>query len=261
MSRLSPMAALVRRHDPDRFLTALFAPADRREALFLLYAFNHELARAREVTSQPMLALIRLQWWREVVEGETRRHEVAEPLGEALGTGRLNRDDLLAMIEGREAEAEGIARMSAWRDYVSRGAGGVAVAAGRALGGQGAVLERLRLLGAAYGIGGQVRSVAALARQGRCLLPEDLLAEHGLSAEAVIAAPTAPAVLAALHVLAEEGLAMLRAGAGLLPRDVVAAGLPAVLARRDLRRAGEPVGVRGFAARLAVVLAGMTRRV
>ena len=45
------IAALVRRHDPDRFLTALFAPPERRDALLTLYAFNHELARAREVAS------------------------------------------------------------------------------------------------------------------------------------------------------------------------------------------------------------------
>src|SRR5579859_2497108 len=99
---LSPAGDLVRCHDPDRFLTALFAPAERRETLFLLYAFNHELARAREVASEPTLALIRLQWWREVVEGARRRHEVAGPLGEALDARRLDKDDLLAMVEGRE---------------------------------------------------------------------------------------------------------------------------------------------------------------
>jgi len=58
------ITALVRRHDPDRFLTALFAPAGRQGALLTLYAFNHELARAREMVSEPPLALIRLQWWR-----------------------------------------------------------------------------------------------------------------------------------------------------------------------------------------------------
>ena len=77
---LSPCAELVRRHDPDRFLTVLFAPPARREALFVLYAFNHELARARAVVSEPMLALIRLQWWREVVQGTAKRHEVATNL-------------------------------------------------------------------------------------------------------------------------------------------------------------------------------------
>src|SRR6266403_2826460 len=63
--RLSPVAALVRRHDRDRFQTVLFAPVARREALFALYAFNYEIARARETVTQPMLGQIRLQWWRE----------------------------------------------------------------------------------------------------------------------------------------------------------------------------------------------------
>jgi len=90
------LAGLVRRVDPDRFLTALFAPAEKREALFLLYAFNHELARARESVSEPPLALIRLQWWREVVEGARRHHEIAEPLHAALDARELDRDDLLA---------------------------------------------------------------------------------------------------------------------------------------------------------------------
>ncbi|RYJ00329.1 MAG: squalene/phytoene synthase family protein, partial [Acetobacteraceae bacterium] len=31
---LSPIAAFARAHDPDRFLCALFAPAERRDALF-----------------------------------------------------------------------------------------------------------------------------------------------------------------------------------------------------------------------------------
>src|SRR5205823_335241 len=52
--RLSPVAALVRRHDRDRYQTVLFAPAARREALFALYAFNYEIARVRETVTQPM---------------------------------------------------------------------------------------------------------------------------------------------------------------------------------------------------------------
>src|SRR5947207_3878482 len=87
--RLSPVAALVRRHDRDRFQTALFAPARQREALFALYAFNYEIARVREAVSEPTLGHIRLQWWREVVSaafsGEAPRHHVvAEPLTAAI---------------------------------------------------------------------------------------------------------------------------------------------------------------------------------
>ncbi|MGC8470218.1 MAG: squalene/phytoene synthase family protein, partial [Acetobacteraceae bacterium] len=80
----------LRARDPDRFLCALFAPPDRRWALFALYGFNHELARAREVAAEPTLALIRLAWWREVLAGAERRHFVATPLRAALAAGLLD---------------------------------------------------------------------------------------------------------------------------------------------------------------------------
>ncbi len=262
VTSLSAIAEGVRRHDPDRFLTALFAPAERRDVLMLLYAFNHELARAREVASQPLLALLRLQWWREVVEGERRHHELADPLADALAAGRLARHDLLAMLDGRELEAEAApATLADFQHLVRATAGSLAVAAGRALGGSGPVLERLGKLGAAYGVAGQVRSVEALARQGRCLLPADVLQQVGLSPEALIAHPRDPAVLGVLRVLAGWGETLLREAGGSLPRATLAAGLPAVLARRDLRHLGQPAGPRGLGDRMAVVRGAALGRV
>ena len=153
------ITALVRRNDPDRFLTALFAPAEKRSALLTLYAFNHELARAREVVSEPPLALIRLQWWRDVVEGAHRRHEVAEPLLAAIDAGQIVRGDLLPLIDARETEAvTAFATAEEWRGYLFGSAGGLAVAAGRLLGAPDP--EKLRPLGAAYGVAGVLSSVA-----------------------------------------------------------------------------------------------------
>ena len=54
MAPLSHCAAEVREHDPDRYLATLFAPADAREALFALYAFDHEITRVRRVVSEPV---------------------------------------------------------------------------------------------------------------------------------------------------------------------------------------------------------------
>ncbi len=259
---LSDLGALVRRHDPDRFLTALFAPQPQRETLFLLYAFNHELARAREVVSEPMLALIRLQWWREVVQGERRRHEVAGPLGAALDAGLLDPAQLNAMIDGREIETEpGTADLPTWRDYLLATAGNIAAASGRALGADEPTQARLQALGAAYGATGQLRSIVALARQGRCMLPEDVLGAHGLTRHAVIAAPDAPVLAPVIHELAGHARSWLQEGAGRLPRPIVAAALPAVLARRDLRRPAAKPGPRGTGDRLAVMLAAATSRV
>jgi phytoene synthase len=252
------IAALVRRHDPDRFLTALFAPPEKRDALLTLYAFNHELARAREVVSEPPLALIRLQWWREVVDGAHRRHEVAEPLLAAIDTGELDRGGLLALIDAREAEAEpGFETVQDWRAYLSRSAGGVAVTAGRLLGAPDP--GALRPLGTAYGIAGLLRSIPAHSRQGRCLLPLDVLTKHGLTPEGVIADPSAAAAYPVMRQLAHEGLMSLQRLP--VPRQAIAAILPAVLARRDLRCAPVFPTQRGIGDRLAVMFAGLAGRI
>ena len=256
MPTLSPAGALVRRADPDRFLCALFAPPARREALLTLYAFNVELARAREVASQPMLAMIRLQWWREVVEGARRAHEVATPLTALLDAGTVDREEALALIDAREAELDTIESLDEWRAWLLAGAGGLAVAAGRVLGAP--AEPRLRALGAAYGVAGVLRSVPALARAGRCLLPLDVLTAHGLVPEAVIATPHAPAVRAAVAVLAAEGRTWL-GQPGQVPPGWRAAALPGILARRDLRRPGRTLP-RGIGDRLAVIVAAATGR-
>ncbi len=223
---LSPVGTIVQKHDPDRFLTALFAPADRREALFALYAFNHELARARDVVREPMAAMIRWQWWREVVEGARRRHEVAEPLGQALDAGLLRAPDLLAIVDGRELEVDGLETLDAWRVYVLGTAGAVAVAAGNALGMDQVHEPSVRALGAAYGAAGLIRAAPALARQERSLLPPG-----------------------GVDTARAEGQNWLHAAP--VPRAIRSAVLLAALARRDLARTVFPLA-RGLGDKLAV---------
>ena len=252
-ARLSPAGSLVRRADPDRFLTALFAPAAKREALFTLYAFNVETARARDVTTQPMMALIRLQWWREVVEGARKSHEIATPLSALLEAGALDPADLLAVLDAREITE--FATMQEWQDWLLAGPGSLAVAAGRLLGG---APDRLRQLGAGYAAAGVLRSLLPLARTGQCLLPADLLDAHGLSTHAVLAKPLDPAVHPAVAALALHAKEWLGAPARLGP--AFAAGLPAVLARRDLRKLAANLiqpAPRGLGDRLAVTAAAL----
>jgi phytoene synthase len=268
---LSPIGAFARQHDPDRFLCAVFAAPERREAIFALIGFNHELARAREAASNPIAALIRLQWWRDAVEEARagrppRRHEVAAPLHAAITDGALDADALAGLIDAREAETEE-AGLATEQDFVAwlRGtAGGWSAVAGRALGADAEAAEVLRGLGAAYGLAGVLRSVAAHAAQGRCLLPRDRIAAAGLSAEAIATAPGAPALAVLLREMAAEGLEALRGARRDLPGRAIAAALPAVLARRDLARlsAGRRSAVpRGGGDRLAVMVAGLRGRV
>ncbi|UFN50361.1 squalene/phytoene synthase family protein [Roseomonas sp. OT10] len=271
MPELSPIGTLARRGDPDRFLCALFAPPDRRESLFALIAFDRELARARAVASQPTIALIRLQWWRDAVEAAAagrpaRRHEVAEPLHAAITAGQLDPADLGAMIDAREAEVEeespSPAAFAAWL----RGtAGGFAVASGRLLGAPPGTLVGLQAWGAASGLARLLGGLAVLAgEEGVSPLPVELL-DGARSAD-----PRDPAVREATKRLAAEALASLNSARPVLralPRQAVAAALPGVLARRDLHRIARdgapphPPAARGAGDRWAVTLAGLRGRV
>ena len=102
----------VRAADRDRFLAALFAPEPARSGLLALLAFDHELARTRTVTREPMLARIRLQWWREAIieaaaPGTPRAQPIVEALSEAVRRHRLAPERLVALIDAREEEIDG----------------------------------------------------------------------------------------------------------------------------------------------------------
>jgi phytoene synthase len=102
----------VRETDRDRFLAALFAPEPARRGLLALLAFDHELARTRIVTSEPLLARIRLEWWREAsVEaagtGKPRAQPLVDALTEAVRRQGLSQDAMAALIDAREEEIEG----------------------------------------------------------------------------------------------------------------------------------------------------------
>lgn len=103
---------LVRAADRDRFLGALFAPEPARSDLLALLAFDHELARTRSVTREPMLARIRLEWWREAVAeaagtAKPRAQPIVESLSETVRRRRLAPQALVALIDAREEEIEG----------------------------------------------------------------------------------------------------------------------------------------------------------
>ena len=231
MATSSALLEPVRRADPDRFFCSLFAPAEKREALWLLYLFNHELARAREVASEPVLALIRLTWWQEVVDGADRKHELATPLRQALASGVFAPEDLSRLIDAREMEAEPeMPDLDAFMKYARGTAGLLARISGKLLGTD---CDAAESLGTAYGISGILRAAPFLAASGRSLLPVDGTPQSQLI---------------------ETARALLRQKP---PRNIMPAVLPAVFAKRDL---GRPYRPRGLGDRLAVIKAAITKR-
>jgi phytoene synthase len=108
-------AGLVQRGDPDRFRTVMAAPLAARPVMFTLYALNVEVARAPWVTKEAMIAEMRLQWWRDLLEeislGKApRRHEVATPLSQILTPGDAKMLDQLVAIRRWGECDEGVVR-------------------------------------------------------------------------------------------------------------------------------------------------------
>lgn len=182
-------AEIVRRADPDRFRAAMAAPVAARRVLFPIYAFNAEVARAPWVTAEPMIAEMRLQWWRDVLEeigagGPVRRHEVATPLAEVLdGMGARLLDDL---VEARRWDIykEAFEDEAAFKAHIERSAGHLMWAAARSLGE--APREVVMEAGYAHGLANWLRAIPALETAKRIPLvdgrPEALraLAADGL---------------------------------------------------------------------------------
>ena len=252
MPALSAVGALARTVDYDRYLSALFAPAASREALFALIAFNHEIARIPEAVSEPMLGHIRLQWWREVVEaayagGPARRHEVALPLTDAIRACSLARAPFDTLLDAREGNLEeGVPTdLVALERYAAATGGALTALMLQACGaGSGAALEAARQVGTAWALIGTLRAAPVAAAEGRVMLPADLLAEAGIAAAdlragqgfdrlAGVAEPVGRRAAALLDAARDARRAVPRQGRGVL----LIARL-ADLYRARLRRAG-----------------------
>ena len=95
----------LRSTDFDRYLACLLVSEDKRGPLAALYAFNAELARVRELIREPLPGEVRLQYWRDLVEGQPHGDIQANPLASgiihAIVDHKLPRAALTAMTEAR----------------------------------------------------------------------------------------------------------------------------------------------------------------
>ncbi len=163
-------AALVERGDPDRFRAVMAAPVALRGRLFVLYAYNLELARAPWVTKEPMIAEMRLQWWRDVVgEPGPRAHEVAGPLYDLIHQAGLPVPVLEAMGAARvwDIYAEPFEDQAAMDSYLEDTSGGLMWLAALACGAAAKSESVARGVGWAAGLANYLRAVPELEARGK----------------------------------------------------------------------------------------------
>jgi len=171
--------AAVRAAGPDRWLASRFIadPALRADVI-AVYAFDNELRRIPQLVTEPLMAEIRLTWWREGVEaiaagGAPRGHPVLVALADMLARHPLAAPSLAAMAQARLAALDGVRLDDAAMvdAHVAGTAGAVMTLAAGILGADDAAA--LQSLGKAWWIAEQARDGVAdgdLITQGRAAL-------------------------------------------------------------------------------------------
>ncbi len=243
--------ALVREGDPDRFWATLFAPAATRPPLFALYAFNFEVARVREAVREAMLGEIRLQWWRDALQGKARGDVRANPIAAALDDAvvrfRLPRQALVDLVDARVFDLydDPMPTLNDLEGYCGETSSALIRLASLVLvdGGDPGSPDAAGHAGLAYALTGLLRAFPWHARRGQVYLPQDLLTRHGVVREDIVTGRGGPgllATLADLHAVARRHLDQARMLAVAVPTKARPAFKPVALVEPYLQAMERP---------------------
>jgi 15-cis-phytoene synthase len=243
--------ALVREGDPDRFWATLFAPAATRPHLFALYAFNFEVARVREAVREAVLGEIRLQWWRDALQGEARGDVRANPIAAALDDAvvrfRLPRQALVDLVDARVFDLydDPMPTLNDLEGYCGETSSALIRLASLVLvdGGDPGSPDAAGHAGLAYALTGLLRAFPWHARRGQIYLPQDLLARHGVVREDIVTGRGGPgllATLADLRAVARRHLDQARILAATVPAKARPAFKPVALVEPYLHAMERP---------------------
>ncbi|HZL30822.1 MAG TPA: squalene/phytoene synthase family protein [Pseudolabrys sp.] len=250
-SHFEHCAALVREADRDRYLATLFAPADKRNALFALYAFNVEIARVRDVARESMPGEIRLQWWREVLsgerDGEAAAHPVAAALMATLRQYGIEPERLSGIVDARifDLYDEPMPTLDDLDNYaVMTQSALIGIAADMLDGGAGCMML-MRHAGIAATVTAVLTNLARHAARRQLYVPLEVLERHKVNREGIFAAQVSEPLKAALAELkrhARRQLAAAQAEFQYAPKAILPALLPLALTGAALR----PMERRGY---------------
>jgi phytoene synthase len=237
--------AVVRDHARDHWLAGLFATAEARPHLHALAAFAHEAGRLRDIVREPMAGEIRLQWWREAIDGTRREEAKASPVAAAL-IDTITRfrlptkafDDHLAarLFDLYDDPMPDLAAYEAYCGETSSllfRLAGLILGEGRDLGGA----EAAGHAGVAFATIDILRALPIASARGQVYLPMDILARNGVSRADMVAKRDGPNLRAALGEIRDLARAHLaKAEAAKWPSAIAAAFLPLALVPLYLER-------------------------
>lgn len=244
----------VRAADHDRYLAALYAPADKRDALFSLYAFNAEIAGIRDRIHEALPGEVRLQWWRDVLaaedDGTGIGHPVADALKATISACSLPKPAFDNMLDARifDLYDDPMPSRTDLEGYCGETAAALIQLAAMVLDPVEAprFAELAGRAGCAQAITGLLLLLPLHRKRGQCFVPADILAAAGSSPEEFVTGdggPGAKRAVAAMIALARDHLSAFEQGASALPVSLYQAFLPLALSRAYLAKmeSGSPL--------------------
>jgi phytoene synthase len=244
--------ALLRRDDPDRWLASLFVPARARPHVQALYAFNLEIARVREIVSEPLLGEMRFQWWRDTLEapaaaGEVQANPIAAALIDTIERFHLPKEPLLDLIEARlfdlyDAPMETLAALEAYAKATSSSLFRLATLVVDPVHGV-LGLGAADHAGIAYALTGLLRALPWHHARGQAYVPLESLRAHGASRDDLAAGSASRGIhtaLADLRALVRGHIETFDARLPSVPDPSRPAVLAAALCEAYLRRMEKP---------------------
>jgi phytoene synthase len=232
-------AATVQTADHDRYVADLFVPQDFRPHLFALHAFNTEIARVRDVVSDPMLGEIRLQWWRDAIQtGAGGGHPIATALNATIAKFRLPKDAFQRLIDARMFDLydDPMPGLNDLEGYAGETSSALIQLAAIVLAGghDPGTANAAGHAGVAYALTGLMRTLPLHARRGQLFLPVSMIASRGLDTRSLFAGKSTPelaTLLADLRTIVRQHLAETERDIHDLTLPVKAAFLPLALVR------------------------------
>lgn len=241
---------MLRDTDRDRYLACLLAPEDKRPALAALYAFNAEIARIRDLVREPLPGEVRMQWWRDLLEGAPHGDSQANPVAAALldttDTYKLPRQTLINMIEARifDLYDDVFEDRNALEGYAGETASALIQLSALVLSPEDTVAsaEAAGHAGVAQAMAGMLLLMPLHRRRGQVYIPADMLAAVGLDRESFLEGSDTDRIAAAIEIFCTHAQGHLEAARrASLPRLVFPAFIPVALAGATIskaRRAG-----------------------
>ncbi|KAK4305184.1 hypothetical protein Pmani_022904 [Petrolisthes manimaculis] len=184
---------LVRRSDYENFMATLLLPQQARATAIAIRAFNVEVAQIQDLTSEILMAKMRLQFWRETLDDiykdKAPKQPVAMALQKAVQAQKLSKRWLRSLIDSREDHLgkKQFPTLEAVEDYGEKSNSVLYYLVLQGLGVENVHADHAAShLGKAEGLVRLVRGVPHHATRKNVFLPRDVMIKHGVSQENII---------------------------------------------------------------------------